>query len=549
MSWKIPKGDTALQQAAVQAHLDALGITVGEDRRLDEAALRRLPGGPDALRAVAGDDGKLDLAALAKLLGDRPRADAKTAPSAALGAARLAADGLVAALEAAPTPLDGASASRLARRARHAVDALQAVAALPGPALLAAGAEPIDALAKADQALVRSATALLRRVSQERARRAERLPELVAQLSGPQAEAARVELDEAARLARELGDLRPILDAALSAADALGERRIEETLHLNLQAQLERPEAVSAPAATLALALQRTERSLGAQLDDAALSVALRSLPEDDARTSPAARAAVRAAALVGVDVLRALPTPTARAAAIEAASADTSPARPAIEAALSRPEDAAALIEAFAGVPGIAALLAEWSGVSEGYSIRRHTEMVLARYVEQRPHFGLDRLRLPPDVDLDRTLTAMFVLHDIGKPAAVEAGDKNAQHEHTVPILEHVLADLGFSESERRIAVALVDNDLLADLVKQDARPPEKPITPAEAETRLAKIAEDAGLAPATAFQLQALMFTVDASSYPFLRERVFAGEEGERLRPKSSPSYEALERAVGLA
>lgn len=549
MSWKIPKGDTALQQAAVQAHLDALGITLGEDRRLDEVAARRLPGGPDALRAAVGDDGKLDLAALAKLLGARPRADAKTGASAALGAARLAADGLVAALEAAPTPLDRASATRLAGRARHAVEALGTVSALLPSALLAAGAEPIDALARANLALVRGATALLRRVSEERAERAERLPALVARLSGPDADAAQVELGDAARLARELAGLRPILDAALSAADALGERRIEETLHLNLQAQLERPEATSTPEATLALALQRTERSLGVRLDDVALSAALTALPEDDARTSPAARAAVRAAALAGADVLRALPTPTARAAAAEAAAADTTAARPAIEAALGRPGDAVGLIDAFAAVPGIAALLAEWSGVSEGYSIRRHTEMVLDRYVEQRPHFGLDRLRLPADVDLDRTLTAMFVLHDIGKPAAVEAGDKNAQHEHTVPILEHVLADLGFSESERRIAVALVDNDLLADLVKQDARPPERPVTTAEAETRLTKIAEDAGLTPATAFQLQALMFTVDASSYPFLRERVFAGEDGGRLRPKSSPSYEALERAVGLA
>ena len=121
-----------------------------------------------------------------------------------------------------------------------------------------------------------------------------------------------------------------------------------------------------------------------------------------------------------------------------------------------------------------------------------------------------------------------VIALHDIGKPLAVRAGDKRRQHEFTLPILKKALADYGFSEAESKLAHALVDHDVVGNFVKRR-------IDAIAARAALNEIANGAGLALADFIPIQLLFYTVDASSYPSLRQAIFTMTEDGLIVPRA--------------
>lgn len=175
---------------------------------------------------------------------------------------------------------------------------------------------------------------------------------------------------------------------------------------------------------------------------------------------------------------------------------------------------------------------IAEWyrapAGVWEGYTVREHTQMVFGVFDEQFPIYASqDSFRMIPDLRLLPVLRFAIALHDIGKPCAILAGNKNLQHEFTVPILERAFDHFGFSKSETKLAKALVGNDVLGDWTRGIIDAP-------TARSKLGSLADEAGLPVIHFAALQFLFYTVDAASYPSLRQRIFTTLPSGMLVPQ---------------
>ncbi len=170
--------------------------------------------------------------------------------------------------------------------------------------------------------------------------------------------------------------------------------------------------------------------------------------------------------------------------------------------------------------------LLDSDAGVSEGYTIREHTRMVAETYESQAKFYNLKGMKVPADVDLERLMPHVIELHDIGKPKAIAAGSKTAQHAYTLPILREKLVALGFSENEVKVAEALVGNDIIGELIKGE-------ISTVVAGQRLQAQAALAQIELNDYFQLQRLFYASDAGSYPNLRAAVFSETLEGKLNP----------------
>jgi hypothetical protein len=116
---------------------------------------------------------------------------------------------------------------------------------------------------------------------------------------------------------------------------------------------------------------------------------------------------------------------------------------------------------------PQVADMYAQDAGVSEGYSIGEHTGMVLDMWSRQASPAQLDGLSERLGVDVTRLMHSTLLLHDIGKPLAIQEGEKWRQHEFTLPIMADVLAKEGFSEQEVKLAQAVVGHDIFGEVLK----------------------------------------------------------------------------------
>lgn len=190
-------------------------------------------------------------------------------------------------------------------------------------------------------------------------------------------------------------------------------------------------------------------------------------------------------------------------------------------------------IIAALSEDPEIRALFARPAGVSEGYTVGQHTLMVLGSMENEYWHSRISQIKAPKGVDFFRLMKVTAGLHDIGKPLAIQAGDPTLQHQYTLPILERKLKELGFRPPEIEIARAIVGNDVLGDFMKGN-------ITEDQARAGISALAARAGMSGSDYFRLQSFFYTIDASSYPALRNRVFE-YDGTGLRPKG-PRYESL-------
>ena len=142
-------------------------------------------------------------------------------------------------------------------------------------------------------------------------------------------------------------------------------------------------------------------------------------------------------------------------------------------------------------------------SGVREKYSIKRHTLMVMGQFEKY-----FSKSELPAGVS-KRLFRTFLTLHDIGKFDAIrKTGDKHNQHRYTVEIMGPVLSQLGFSEQEVRIALALVSEDIIGGYIRGQ-------YSGKRATGELAKMADDAGLSFHDFLKLLLVFYQVDAGSY----------------------------------
>jgi hypothetical protein len=149
--------------------------------------------------------------------------------------------------------------------------------------------------------------------------------------------------------------------------------------------------------------------------------------------------------------------------------------------------------------------------GVHEGYTLEQHTTMVLNQFEK----YFRDR-NLPGGMKTESFKT-LLALHDIGKPAAIEAGDKTRQHEFTLPLLEKSLKALKgsgwgsidrISEKDANAAVALINADVIGEYLQGK-------ISPEETAEIIKKNAKAAGMNPEDFLDLELILFKVDAGSY----------------------------------
>jgi hypothetical protein len=213
-------------------------------------------------------------------------------------------------------------------------------------------------------------------------------------------------------------------------------------------------------------------------------------------------------------------------------------------------PPDGERIMDELAKNPGIHELFHEWIGVRETYSLRTHNSMVYAQLEEQRPHYDPSKLRVPDGVNLDRLLAIIPALHDIGKPAAVEIGQKEAQHVFTLPVIESVLRSYGFNEKEIALASAIVGEDAIGYTVHDK----KETYSPAQAHADLTRLALEVGMDPKDFLILKKLYFISDASAYPLLRDD--PEERALRRIPGTDPvkreaahhNYRALKQLFGV-
>ncbi|MDP2401954.1 MAG: isochorismatase family cysteine hydrolase, partial [Actinomycetota bacterium] len=100
--------------------------------------------------------------------------------------------------------------------------------------------------------------------------------------------------------------------------------------------------------------------------------------------------------------------------------------------------------------------------GVWERYTLREHVFMVIGQYER---YFMRDTSGSISSEDM----LLVLALHDIGKPAAVAAGDKRRQGEYTRRVAEAFLAHLGFADDHvvRKLIRALSAHDPIGRYLK----------------------------------------------------------------------------------
>jgi hypothetical protein len=175
--------------------------------------------------------------------------------------------------------------------------------------------------------------------------------------------------------------------------------------------------------------------------------------------------------------------------------------------------------------------------GVSEGYTLRQHTEMALSQYERYFAHRDL-----PAGVS-HNLMRFMLAVHDIGKPKAVISGD--SQHATTRAIVEPVLKKLEFGDNTQRIILALLKDDYLGRSLKYDV----------DTSNEILAGAAEAGMSAEDFFDLVTVYYQVDAGSYTedaggirsLDRLFVFNHEKGEvSFAPQTEARVAALRQQV---
>lgn len=159
--------------------------------------------------------------------------------------------------------------------------------------------------------------------------------------------------------------------------------------------------------------------------------------------------------------------------------------------------------------------------------SIETHSREVYQQWRRQAP--PAERLSMMP---------VLIALHDIGKPLAILAGDRDQQHQHTLPLVNELMRKYHFSKNEILIAERLLLNSSLPRLLKGV-------ITAQEAAQEIQSEAQNLKTEALDFFKWKLAFFSADAGGYPVLRDHLFFSDEKGRLVAKS-PNIKILEKLL---
>ena len=140
-------------------------------------------------------------------------------------------------------------------------------------------------------------------------------------------------------------------------------------------------------------------------------------------------------------------------------------------------------------------------AGVWEGYTLKQHTTMVLSQFDK---YFSKQPLPAETDINFFRVI---LTLHDIGKPEAIRNGSKHFQHKYTKPKLFATLDELGYTDKEKNIALAIVDGDFIGETIKTG-----KTIENAK---KIIRAAQSTNMPTEEFFNLLTVYYKSDAGSY----------------------------------
>ena len=168
----------------------------------------------------------------------------------------------------------------------------------------------------------------------------------------------------------------------------------------------------------------------------------------------------------------------------------------------------------------GYADTYAKKVGVVEGYNLEEHTLEVMKNFERYKLK---ERLPAVKDLNLLPLIRFALVVHDIGKPEAVENGDKNKQHYYTKIILEKEMTKLGFLDNEKNFVLALISGDPLGKVIR-------KWISLETAYAQVIQMKDQAGMNLKDFFETLILYYTADAYSYPIVRS-LFEEKDGTLL------------------
>jgi hypothetical protein len=142
-------------------------------------------------------------------------------------------------------------------------------------------------------------------------------------------------------------------------------------------------------------------------------------------------------------------------------------------------------------------------AGVSEGYTIGQHTEMVIRQFEKYFADKSLPLLS-------PKTFRRLLSLHDLGKASAIRIyGDKSMQSKFNVQIIDKVFSKVGEDEQSIKVAKALVGQDLIGSYLKDVTTEPET------VATKFEDIAKDIGVDTKEFYELAKIYFMMDAGSY----------------------------------
>jgi len=190
---------------------------------------------------------------------------------------------------------------------------------------------------------------------------------------------------------------------------------------------------------------------------------------------------------------------------------------------------DPAALLDFMKKRRGFAATYGKDAGLWEGFSLEQHTAMVQDNFEK----YGLAS-RLPNIEGLNILPLVRFALavHDVGKPAAVEAGETSVDpHVYTADIVRSEMEALGFSGRETAFVLALIGGDPIGGLIQTEIP------TAEEAYWQIAGMAGRAGLPVKTFFEILLPYYTADVCSYEGPRTDYFVEERGSIHPRKDHP------------
>jgi hypothetical protein len=198
--------------------------------------------------------------------------------------------------------------------------------------------------------------------------------------------------------------------------------------------------------------------------------------------------------------------------------------------------------------IPAVRGLYDGDARVSEGYTVGKHTQMVLQQFDDQKRFFKLDqigeKMRTIPgfeSFDVNRFMVTMLLLHDIGKSIGQ---DSSEQHLFTVPIMGTIMGELGFSEKEIKLAQLIVGNDILGEFEKNGNRV--LPTSVFRVVSQMRSLAAEAGLVAeeeilsALFFQVAKALYVSDASSYPYTYQNFMTRTPDGRIKFKIKPGEE---------